>query len=118
MKQKGFTMIELLVVIVILGLLAVIIYPVINRQINRSKENLYKAQIEIIEKGARNWGADNFSKLPIANGSQVTVTLGDLETEGYIENNLINPKTKEQFSKDIIITVKMEGNSLNYTVGV
>jgi prepilin-type N-terminal cleavage/methylation domain len=118
MEQKGFTMIELLVVIVILGVLSLIIYPVINRQMNKSKNDLYESQIKMITTAARNWGADNLGSLPSNDGEQINVTLGALQTLGYIEEKLINPKTKKEFDENIIITIKLENNSLKYSVGL
>ena len=43
MKNKGFTLVELLAVIVILGLIAVITVPKINEQIESSKSKAVKA---------------------------------------------------------------------------
>lgn len=116
MKQKGFTLVELLGVIVILGLLATIIYPVINKKIKTSKQELYKTQIHTIESGARNWGADHIGTLPINEGETVIVTLSELQNQGYVAENLENPKTGEPFSPDTTITIKMTHNSLEYEV--
>lgn len=118
MKRKGFTMIELMAVIVVLGLLASIIYPIVNKSINQSKTDLYESQINTIETGARSWGADHLTELPINAGEIKTVTLKDLQDGGYVDKELKNPKTKELFDKNITITITMNGNSLDYKVGV
>ena len=43
MKNKAFTLVELLAVITILALLALIALPAISKQMENSKDNLYNA---------------------------------------------------------------------------
>ena len=116
MKQKGFSLVELLGVIVILGILATIIYPIVNKKINASKEDLYTSQIDLIETGARNWGAEHLGELPTYEGESVRITLLELQNEGYVPEKLENPKTGEMFPSDIAVIIRMEQNSLEYQV--
>ena len=51
--KKGFTLIELICVIVLLGLIAMIAIPTINTAINNSKERAYNEQVTLIEHTAR-----------------------------------------------------------------
>ena len=45
MKKKGFTLVELLAVIIILSLVLVIAVPSVNKYIKQSKEKAYKVQM-------------------------------------------------------------------------
>ncbi|MDD3341656.1 MAG: prepilin-type N-terminal cleavage/methylation domain-containing protein [Bacilli bacterium] len=117
MTKKGFTMIELLGVIVVLGLLATIIYPVVNNSINRSKEDLYNVQISSIKSGARSWGADHMADLPKEEGTTIKVMLTELQENGYVDEDLQNPKTKEVFDGSIYVTITMKNKVLEYEVG-
>ena len=54
MNKKGFTLVELLAVIVLLGLVALIAAPAITGIIKQSKENLSDSQKASIELSAKN----------------------------------------------------------------
>ena len=43
--KKGFTLVELLAVIILLGVIGLIVVPSITKTINNSKEDLYNDQI-------------------------------------------------------------------------
>jgi general secretion pathway protein G len=57
-NARGFTLLELLVVIVIIGLLAAFVAPKYFGQIGRSKTQVTKAQIESFEKGLDQYRID------------------------------------------------------------
>lgn len=57
-QARGFTLLELLVVIVIIGLLAAFVAPKYFGQIGRSKSQVTKAQIESFEKGLDQYRID------------------------------------------------------------
>ena len=46
MKKNGFTLMELLAVIVIIGLIALITYPIIDDVITNSEKKTFKASVE------------------------------------------------------------------------
>lgn len=57
-KHSGFTLLELLVVIVIIGLLAAFVAPKYFGQISKSKTQVARAQIESFEKGIDQFRVD------------------------------------------------------------
>jgi general secretion pathway protein G len=57
-KKAGFTLLELLVVIVIIGLLAAFVAPKYFGQISKSKTQVARAQIEAFEKGIDQFRVD------------------------------------------------------------
>lgn len=105
MKQRGFTLVELIGVIIILGLILLIATPTIRRITSEGKEDLYNVQINNIEDGLKNWAVDNNRLLPENEGESITVTLGQLKMGGYIDSELKNPKTNECFGNDMTLTI-------------
>ena len=96
MKKSGFTLMELLAVIVILALLALVTSGVIVNVIKSSKEKLYKEQLDNIKFAGENFAIEN--KLEIINNFSVSVTcqyisLTTLENAGLIGRNIKDPRT-------------------------
>ena len=93
--KRGFTLIELIGVIVILGILALIIYPIINDTFIESSENISKSQKESLENVARMWGAQNTESL--SETKPYYLTIETLKRSGLLENkDIIDPDTNEE----------------------
>lgn len=58
-KNKGFTVIEILAVIVILGILTAVAIPNVVRYITRSRKQAYETMEKSIYDGARNYVLDD-----------------------------------------------------------
>lgn len=105
MNKRGFTLVELLAIIVILSLLTLIGSTTVTKLVKNSKEKLYDAQIELIKVAAESWGSNNLDKLPVETGECKYITLKNLKTYGVLEDDIINPKTNKEFSDDMKIKI-------------
>ena len=63
MKKNGFTLIELMVVILLIGFLMIITVPNIVKVSKNTKEQAYLTKIDIIEAAARDFGDSNKSQI-------------------------------------------------------
>ncbi len=117
MKTRGFTLVELLAVIVILGLIALVSVPAITGLLKSGKEDLANSQKETIELAAKNWASDiaNVGKLPSTDGSSICVNLSTLQQQGYVDLDLKNPKTGKVYTAGHV-DIKREGKRLIYSV--
>ena len=115
MKRKGFTIIEVLGVMVILSVLALIIYPVISENIIRGKENALTVNIGVIEKATENWLDTNAGIVPKEN---FTLYLIDLKASGLIDKEIKNPKTGKKFPDDMEIQVIYDAENEKYVPNV
>ncbi|MBR2588644.1 MAG: prepilin-type N-terminal cleavage/methylation domain-containing protein [Bacilli bacterium] len=106
MNKKGFTLAELLGVIVILGIIGMISIGVIERNIKEGRYKTCKAQEKNIIEGAKMWKIDN----PADETNCVKISV--LKQYGYIDEDLKNPVTEEDYNSDTCVNI----NTNNYTV--
>ena len=66
MKNRGFTLVELLAVIAILSIIALVVAPRIIDSMNQSKKGLSDVQIDTIEKAADKWAIVNSDEIPMS----------------------------------------------------
>ena len=115
MNKKGFTLVELLAVIIILSFLALLAGTAVTKLLRDSKEELYNTQIISIKSAAEAWSADNLKKLPSA-GNCSYLTLSDLKKYGLIDSSIINPKTNKEFSNDLKIKISTTLGNYSTTI--
>jgi prepilin-type N-terminal cleavage/methylation domain-containing protein len=104
MKNKGFTLIEILGVITLLALLSTIIILSVNKSLKDSKEKLYNAQIEEIKSAAEMWRTDN---IELVDESYNNLSISELQKKGYLKEKIINPKTNENIDNELLVQVSL-----------
>lgn len=98
-KEEGFTLVELLAVLVILALIVGIAIPMVGNVINNSKESADKSQNELIINAAQLYELEDNNTLPVT--TDVLITKGFLENDEKLEGK----------------TVKYDEATKTYTVG-
>ncbi len=124
MKRNGFTMVELLGVIVILGLIITIVVPTIGDSANKVREKTYLTKIDMIKKDAITYGQDNYGTIVKNNGNKinsttykVTMSLRDLIDKKYyvcdtdtVQKNgknycVVDPRDNDNYLDDLSVTI-------------
>lgn len=104
MKNKGFTLTELIGVIVLLGIIALIAVPIINSTITSSKLKAYNAQVQMLEDAGKKWGVENTKFLPSDNNS-CNISVAELIIQGYIEDDkIIDPRDSTEMNGTIEVS--------------
>ena len=116
MNKKGFTLVELLAVIVILSIILVIAVPSVNRYIKQSKEKAYNTQISTIIEAAQAYASANSGLLPRKEEFVVKITLGQLKSSGLIKEEVKNPNDDKYFDDALTIEIKKKGETYNYDI--
>ena len=116
--KKGFTLVELMAVIVVLGLLGGIVIPVVTNIVKDAADKAYNANIEAIKTSAYDWALKNTKLLPKENNTSVVVYLNELKSNTTIAVDLKNPKTGKVLSNNTSVTITKNGNNYDYTVNL
>lgn len=85
MNKKGFTMIELMAVIIILGILMTLAYMGVTQYLDRTRDATYEDFEKNITAGATNYLIDHSASIPEV-GESIVIDVSKLICEGYIEN--------------------------------
>ncbi|MDD7102462.1 MAG: type II secretion system protein, partial [Firmicutes bacterium] len=87
-QKRGFTMIELLAVLVILGIIMVIAVPSVVGYLQDSKQKYYEQLEDSVMTAGKEYFSDHRSLLPRENGQIYSVDIADLVTDGYTSDVL------------------------------
>ena len=117
MKNKnGFTMVELLAVITIMGILMGIGVVSVQKATNKSRDNFYKSQRSTLTNAASSYLADHKEEYPVYVGQKKEINLSKLQTNKYIgefTDHSKNPNScKTALTK--VVVVKTDTNHFNY----
>ena len=105
MNKQGFTLVELLGVIILLAVIALITIPAISGAIKTGQENADQQFKDNVVLAAKNWTIDNKGKTE--DNDSCNVTLATLQNEGYIDKHVKIPSTKvEVDATQICVTIK------------
>lgn len=89
MKNKGFTLVEVLAVIILLGLIAAIIIPNYNKSIENSKKKAFEESLNGLVRTIENYIANN------SNSSNYTSTYTSISSVDLQADNLNQIKSGE-----------------------
>lgn len=109
MNREGFSLIELLGVISVLAVLSLIIAVPVTDSIKKSNIEACKSQLKTIIKASELWGKENIYSLPAEINEEKTITISQLKTDGFLENDLKNPINKQEFPDSIEIKITKTG---------
>ena len=114
--KNGFTFIELLAVMAIIGILSLLTIPTIEKITKENREKIYQTQLDNIILALKNWASDNKEYLPVEDGETLTITLGNLKSDGYIEYEVKNPETNKCFDNEITLKITKEKKNYDYSI--
>lgn len=116
MNKKGFTLAELLGVIVILAIIAIIAFPSVLGLLNSSQDETDEAMQNFAISAARNYVNDNMDAYPKAlEGKTKTYSNLKVQTlinEGYISSTTINSDKNCEMLND---EIKISSDSVKYS---
>lgn len=105
-NKKGFTLVELMVVVAILGILVAVAVPVYNNVTENAKKTACKSNISTIESAVVMYQAEE-GAIPTTGGDDtpvtVDLTVDELKTLGYLKDVPSCPYCTEADEDDYVI---------------
>lgn len=114
LMNKGFTLIELMGVIIILSILVMISVPIVDKYVKQTKDVAGTAQKDTLILAAKNWASDNPEGMP-SSGKKTNVSFETLIELGYLDLELQN-SSFEVDGKNLSIydSIEITNNSGKY----
>ena len=114
--KKGFTLVELIGVVIILALISLLAFPPILNSIRKTKTELSDASKEILYNATSLYVSENLNDFPKYNGNTFCITLNTLVSKEYLPTKVYDSVTGEEISLDSLIEVKVENDGYTYNM--
>lgn len=112
MNNKGFTLAELLAVIVILAVIMIVAAPNLSKQFSKKEETEQSVLVQKIKNASKIYVAKYYANKVIDGTGTIRFTLSDLEKDG-----LINLSKNSSCNKNANINVNLAKNPIEFNYG-
>lgn len=105
MKNKGFTLTELLGVITLLAIISIIAFPIIINQIDDGKKNVYDVTSKMVYTAADQYIEDNINNYPKLNGNVFCIPIETLISEDYITKKSVDKQNSKKLNSSMVVQI-------------
>ena len=113
-NRKGFTLVELLAVIVILALLLVISVPAVSKWIDRSRKENLDSQKSMLVMATQSYIENHTESLPKAVGESTKIKASDLTAINYLNSDIKDGSDRNCTNNSYVTITKKENNNYDY----
>ena len=110
-KNKGFTLVEVLGVIVLLSIVFLISYTTILNTIKKSQDQIDQHTLSLITTAAKDYVSDNQDDFPEVNNNVFCIDINTLIDNNYIDEDTITVQGNSILSKIVQVTYKKDNKS-------
>lgn len=115
MNNKGFTLIETLMVIVLIGIISLILVPNVVSMINKNKTKSCENLKNNIISAAKIYVNENKYDLNFTCDNKVDITIATLKENGKISDDIKDPKTNIAISDEEKVEVTFNCTTKQFT---
>ena len=114
-NSKGFTLVELLAVIAILGIIMIVAIPGVTMLINRSKSDSRDSMEKTLEMAAKSYASGNIQALPKVVGESTLIKAKDLKKTNFLKEDLVDYDKNSCMDDSVVRIYKYANNGYTYT---
>ena len=114
-NNKGFSLVELLAVIVILGLIAAIGISATSYLVDRAKKDKIDSQKNTIIMSTQTYMQNNKNLVPKIIGESKIIKISDLRKSNYLTEDIKNDKGESCMEKSYVRVYKLSNTEYTYT---
>ena len=115
LNNKGFSFVELLAVVVILGLLAVIGIATTSSLVDKAKKDKVDSQKNTVTSSAQSYLQDNKNLVPKIIGETKVIRISELRNSNYLTEDITNEKGESCMEKSFVRVYKLSNTEYTYT---
>lgn len=118
MNNKGFTLLEVILVVAILGVITLIIVPSVSSLLNKNKNEQYENLKKSIISAAKMYVSDNRYEFDINctnNIYEFDIELNKLVDAGDLSSPVIDPRDKSEISLSNVVSVTYNCTNKNFS---
>ncbi len=116
MSKKGFTLVELVGVVIILALIAIIAFPPILNAIRQTEGKISDASKEILYSATELYVSENTNTFPRINGNTYCITLESLVQGEYLPSKVYDATSGDEIPLTNIVEAKYEQDRFSYNL--
>ena len=105
--KRGFTLVEMIAVILLMALISITVLPSILNQVNNKKEEISEASEKIIFSAASNYLNNKTITYPKLSGNTYCITLKELVQNGELSSPIKDIKSGNEISLNTIIKASL-----------
>ncbi len=110
--KKGFTLIELTAVIILIASISILGIVSINRNVNMKKNDISDAMQQIINASADIYMGYSIENYPKKYGDVYCIKLNKLTDLDILQSPIIDPVTKETIAEDKFIRIEISSSTI------
>ena len=109
--KRGFTLVEMIAVILIMFLISITVIPSILNVVNNKKEEISQANIQLIKTSINNYLKQKTTTYPIKSGNTYCIILSDVVEHGDLSAPIKDLKT----GNEVALTTKVKAYVNQYS---
>lgn len=108
MNRKGFTLVELLAVLVLLSVIMAIVIPSLSASMSRTKNKQNESNYKFLESAASMYVSDYLDSIKSNMGErdECYIAISDLLEDGYVDEQVISDQDGNEYNGVIVYNKK------------